>query len=104
MTIVDKNTANTIARVVVYFSDARGVDIDETFHSQKRGRVSASRFMIYAYLHNELGISANKIGKYFNRPRRSVLRGIQTLKNWMQYHSDIKNEYDTLIKNMGEDD
>lgn len=100
MTVMQDDTVSTIADVVVQITTLRNVNIQDVVCSFKKKRISETRFMIYAYLHNELGISASKIGKYFNRPRRSILRGIQILKEWMQYHTDIKNEYGILVEKL----
>lgn len=89
-----------IAGIVIKIAEIRNIEVDKLMTQKKSHDVCITRYMIYNYLHSELCVSANKIGKYFNSTRRSVLRGIQTLKDWMVYHSSIKNEYNEIIKQL----
>lgn len=78
----------------------RKKDVDVIMSRDKSRDVCATRYMIYTYLHNECKISSNTIGKYFNRSRRSILRGIHILNCWMQYHIKIKDEYNHLVEQL----
>lgn len=100
MTDMRDDCARYIANIVVNIAEKRGVAVDKLMAGDKVRSICATRYMIYAYLHNELGISANKIGKYFNKPRRSILRGIQILKGWVQYHLEIQNEYNSIVEQL----
>lgn len=94
------NCIQAIANTIIKFAELRNIDAHRLIAEHKVHEVCETRYMAYTYLHYELGISSNKIGKYFNRPRRSVLRGIQILKEWMQYHSEIKNEYNSIVEQL----
>lgn len=87
-----------IHSIILTFCDARGVSATDVTHESTLRDICITRYMIYAYLHNNMNVSASDIGKVFGRTRINVLRGIRVLKGWMRYHSEIKDEYHSIIK------
>lgn len=84
--------------IISTFCVARGVSADDVTHESTLRDICITRYMIYAYLHNNMNVSASDIGKVFGRTRINVLRGIRVLKGWMRYHTEIKEEYHSIIK------
>lgn len=91
-------TNEQIARVVDAFAKYKNMAVADVYGAANLHSVCVVRYMIYAYLHNELKIPASKIGSIFGRTRVNVLRGIRVLKGWMRYHEDMKNEYLSIIQ------
>lgn len=92
-----------ITRIATHIANERGIDLCAIVYSGTR-TACVARYMAYAYLHNNLSISAREIGEYFGRTRINVLRGIRVLKGWIRYHSDIKDEYFSLVAKLEEAD
>ena len=59
--------------------------------------IRITRYMLYAYLHNEKRISSFKLAEIFGRTRINVLRGIRVLRGYMQYDKTLKNEYHDIV-------
>lgn len=85
-------------KILTIFASHRGVKAEDVVGYCTLREACVTRYMIYAYLHNELKISASHIGEAFGRTRVNILRGIRVLKGWMHFHSEIKTEYQSIIE------
>lgn len=67
---------------------------------RKEKNICEARYMAYLYLHSVIGLPSGEIGKYFNRDRVNIIRGIRILKGWMNYHCDTKERYEAMIEKL----
>lgn len=96
----NKPATQDIAKIVLRVSEILGVSLHELVGNSKRKSVVEARYIIYAYLHYEMQISSFKIGKYFNRHRVNIIRGIRVLKGWMKYHTETKEKVELIISTL----
>lgn len=87
-----------ISRVLSLTSELYGIPERDLCNRNRSHEVSEMRYIIFMYLHYEAGLSSNEIGKYFGRSRFDILRGIRTLKGWMQYHAETKEKYNKYVE------
>ena len=57
---------------------------------------SIARYMIWYYLHYELGASVAKIAKDFNRTKRAVFAGLSKIRNGIKKQKFYKDIYTTF--------
>ena len=101
---MNDDTASVIAKAVLQISELYNIQPEDTIGRCKNKKTSEARYIIYTYLHYEIGLSSNVIGRYFKRSRYNILRSIRILKGWMEYHAETKEHYQAIIKNLkGED-
>lgn len=77
-----------------------GVSPHDLMDKSKQRHVCEARYIAYLYLHYESRLSSIRIGKYFNRSRFNVLRGIRILKGWMDYHAETKTKVESIINTL----
>lgn len=94
------DTTRIIADVVMRISMLYGVSPHALMDKSKQRHVCEARYIAYTYLHYEIGLSSIKIGKYFNRSRFNVLRGIRILRGWMGYHTETKTKVESIINTL----
>lgn len=97
---MDKEVATQIAKIILRISELYDYTPEEIIGRGKRKRVSEVRYAIYMYLHYEVGLSSNMIGKYFKRSRYNILRGIRILRGWMEFHTETKEQYQRLVERL----
>lgn len=90
-------------RAIEVFSSRMGINRDEVMKSATH-KACATRYMIFSYLHNNLGVTGYKLAEYFGQTRINILRGIRILKGWMKFHHDIKLKYSDIIKEIEDAD
>ena len=84
-------------RAIEVFSSRMGINRDEVMKSATH-KACATRYMIFSYLHNNLGVTGYKLAEYFGQTRINILRGIRILKGWMKFHHVIKLSYFDMIR------
>lgn len=94
------DTTSIIADVLIRVSKLYDISPHDLIGKGKQRTVCEARYIAYTYLHYEVGLSSIKIGKYFNRSRFNVLRGIRILKGWMDYHAETKTKVETIINTL----
>lgn len=94
------NDYNPIKDVVSRTADLYGVSEADLVGKSRNRLASELRYFIYVYLHYDVGLSSNVIGRHFDRSRYNVLRGIRTLKGWMQYHPETKDKYHQYVSKL----
>lgn len=70
----------------------------EDINAVNNRRVNDTKYMIWMYLHCEMGISTNQIAKRFGRNRPSVFRGIRIIRHEFGYHKELREEYQNIVK------
>jgi hypothetical protein len=88
----------TVSEVVFFFCDEMGVDPRRVMSYEQKGDLWLTRYMIYSYLHYEVGLSNNAIAKKFDRTQRNIIRGITTIKNQMTYDKRVRALYDGIVE------
>lgn len=61
-------------------------------------KVCVGRYMVYRYLHEEHGWSANRLARLFNRTRKNIFRGIMILRNQMEFDPQLLRQYTTITE------
>lgn len=93
----DTKITQSIADVVLRVSEICDISPHELISNCKQKRAVEARYITYTYLHYEMRVSSFKIGKYFNRHRVNVIRGIRILRGWMNYHLETKEKVEGII-------
>lgn len=94
------DTASIIANVVLQISEIYNIQPEYVIGKGKRHKAGEARYIVYYYLHYEVGLSSSVIGRYFKCSRYNVLRGIRILKGWMEYHTEIKERYQSIVEKL----
>lgn len=97
---MEDNTTKKIADTVLRISEICEVSPHDLISRNRQRRLNEVRYIVYSYLHYEEGLSSFKIGKYFNRDRINIIRGIRILKGWTGYHTDIKHKVEDIMKKL----
>ena len=84
--------------VISFFCTQTGVDPAQITSRAKDGDIWHTRYMLWHYMHNNMGMSATKLSKLFNRNRPSVFRGLRVFRNHLHYHKNIREEYHGILK------
>lgn len=87
-----------IDNIVETFCKMRYVLPSELFGDRRLKDVCNTRYMVWHYLHYDLGMSANKLSAHFNRNRPNIFRGIKIIKHQMMFDKDLRKEYHRIIK------
>lgn len=95
----DEKTS-TIAQAVIVIAQIYGISPEDVIGKTKQKKASEARYIVYSYLHYDIGLSSNVIGKYFKRSRYNILRGIRILRGWMEYHAQTKEKYNAIIEKL----
>lgn len=89
-------------RILEAFCLVRGVSVSSVADANNKDRRACyTRYMIHAYLHDELGMSTNAIARMSGVSRRWVCRGIQTVRNHLAIYKDVRSEYDGAVEMLG---
>lgn len=75
------------------FCAATDTESDAVLGREKSLKIWNVRYMIWHYLHYNMGASANRIAKIFNRDRVNIFRGIRLIKHQMKYDSRLRETY-----------
>lgn len=94
------NTTTAIANVILRASELCDIAPHDLISKSKKRKASEARYIVYTYLHYEVKLSSNTIGKYFGRSRINILRGIRILKGWMGYHAETKEKCESIIREL----
>ena len=94
------DTASIIANVVLQISEIYNIQPEYVIGKGKRHKAGEARYIVYYYLHYEVGLSSSVIGRYFKCSRYNVLRGIRILKGWMEYHAETKERYQSIVEKL----
>lgn len=100
ITNTDAKITQNIAGVVLRVSEICDISPRELISNSKQKKIVEARYIIYTYLHYEMRVSSFKIGKYFNRHRINIIRGIRVLKGWMNYHAETKEKVELIISQL----
>lgn len=89
--------------VIEAFCTATDTDISAILGRDRSLKVWNVRYMIWHYLHFNMGASASRIAKIFDRDRVNIFRGIRLIKHQMKYDSRLREKYyDICAKIEGE--
>lgn len=89
----------TIENIIRTFCTHRHISEEYIIVGNNR-RINDTKYMIWVYLHCEMGISANQIAKRFGRNRPSVFRGIRIIKHQFKYHEQLREEYQSIVEKL----
>lgn len=87
-----------IDSIIRFFCIQRGVDYAELKGFGRTSNLVETRFMVWHYLHFNMGLSCTVLSKLFHRNRPSIFRGIRVVKQHMRFHKHVKEEYDSIVK------
>lgn len=90
----------TVSEVIGYFCNKRGVGIAQVLSRLDQLNVNITRYMIWHYLHKHMSVSAGRLGVIFKRNRPTIFRGIRVLETHMNFHSELKNTYYDIVKEL----
>lgn len=82
------------------FCEAAGAPLGDVLSKERQLDMWYVRYMLWAYLHYHKHLSAGKIARALNRSRRSVFRGIWTLKRDMKGNEALRDRYHAIIAKM----
>lgn len=86
-----------IENIIKIFCSYRSISEDDIAVGNNR-RINETKYMIWVYIHCEMGLSASKIAKRFNRNRPSIFRGIRIIKHQFKYHKALRAEYQSIVE------
>lgn len=61
-------------------------------------RICDTRYMIWMYLHENLGMSSSVLAKMFHRNRPSIFRGIRLIRHRLLFDNVLSREYNDASK------
>lgn len=86
-----------IEEIINFFCQERGVSPSAICGTSRTSDIWITRYMIWLYLHCNIGMSATRLSKYFNRNRPSIFRGIRIIKHDFKYHKELCAEYRGIV-------
>lgn len=89
-----------IEAIIKKFCVVRNTDMDCLFGESIKYHDCHNRYILWTYLHDKRGVSANKLARMFNRNRPSVFRGIRLYKHLLRYDRHEHRIYSDIVKKM----
>lgn len=90
----------TIEEIILFFCTKRGIPPEEITRRGRNPKRWCTQYMIWHYLHYSMGMSLLCIARKVDRSRESVCRGIRVLKGHMRYHKDVRDEYQSYLREL----
>ena len=87
-----------IERVIRIACGRLGLEYEELMGGKQTLKLWRGRYMIWHYMHCDMGISSGKIAACFGRERGSVFRGIRLIKHEMKICPKVREVYYGLCK------
>lgn len=88
----------TIKSVIDTFCESRNVNKDSIFDGGYNPNLWYTRYMIWHYLHYNMGLSASRLADIFKRNRPSIFRGIRMIRQKMKINHKVRAEYNDIVE------
>ena len=89
----------TVENIIRTFCECRSVEEPELVN-KKSTHVHETKYLIWLYLHCEMGMSATQLAKRFNRNRPSIFRGIRIIKHCIKYSDNMARQYHDIVEKL----
>lgn len=90
----------TLDAIIECFCQEHQTTKNELFSNTKQVDISYVRYMIWFYLHYNMGLSANQLAKIFNRNRPSIFRGMRIIKHNIKHNREIRDKYHSIVERL----
>lgn len=84
--------------IVHFFCQCNNVDVKSVLSRNRNFDSYYTRYMIWMYLHEIKGLSANHLSRLFAQSPRNIFRGIRIIKNEISIYKSKKDNYDSIVK------
>lgn len=88
----------TIQEIICVFCNENQVNPDDVCGRVKKLSVWTTRYMIWLYLHVNMGLSGTKLSNMFKRNLPSIFRGIRVIKHEMSLYKDVRLKYESIVR------